>query len=76
MVMDLELVPLKLRLKGLVTIEVSLLVTKIKKTVFEKNIWEYSTAQITKRIIDVSTKEEDKSPPEFLPVVAKVRGFI
>jgi hypothetical protein len=69
--MDLELTPVRLRLIGLVTLEVNLLFAKIKKTLFSKNIWEYSTATIRKNMIDVSTKEPDESPPQFAPVVNK-----
>jgi hypothetical protein len=69
--MDLDLTPVKLRLIGLVTLEVKLLFIKIKKTLFSKNIWEYSTPIIKKTMIDVSTKEQDESPPQFSPVVNK-----
>ena len=70
MTMDLELIPLKLTLSALVTIEIKIpLVGSFKIVVFKKKLWYYQTPLIKKRIIDVSTKEEDKSPPEFSPVV-------
>lgn len=69
--MDLELTPIKLRLIGLVTLEVNLLFAKIKKTLYSKNLWEYSTPTIRKNMIDVSTKEKDETPPQFSPVVNK-----
>ena len=70
MTMDLELIPLKLTLSALVTIEIRVpLVGSFRKTVFKKKLWYYQTPLIKKRIIDVSTKEEDKSPPQFSPVV-------
>ena len=70
MTMDLELIPLKLKLFAQVTVEIKIpLVGKIKEIVFEKELWKYETPLIKKRIIEVSTKEEDESPPQFSPVV-------
>ncbi|KAK3609657.1 hypothetical protein CHS0354_035942 [Potamilus streckersoni] len=63
--MDLELTPITLVLKGLVTLEVNLLLTTIKKTLFEMDIWRYSTPTIKKNIIDSFDKEEDSSPPQI-----------
>ena len=77
MTMDLELIPLKLTLSALVTIEIRVpLVGSFRKTVFKKKLWYYQTPLIKKRIIDVSTKEEDKSPPQFSPVVQVPVGVI
>ncbi|XP_052806221.1 uncharacterized protein LOC128235438 [Mya arenaria] len=69
--MDLKIKPLKLELFGLVTLEVNLLFVRFKKTLFKKRIWHYEMAQISTRVIDASTKEEDVSPPDFSPVVSK-----
>ncbi|XP_052806219.1 uncharacterized protein LOC128235437 [Mya arenaria] len=69
--MDLEIRPLKLELFGLVTLEVDLLFIRFKKTLFEKRIWHYEMPKISKPLVDVSTKEEDVSPPIFSPVVSK-----
>lgn len=68
--MDLKLTPVKLRLIGLVTLEVKIFFVKIKKTLFSKDLWHYTTPTIDKRLIDVSTKEEDESPPQFSPVIS------
>ena len=68
--MDLELIPLKLKLSAQVTIEIKIpLVGAIREVVFEKALWKYQTPLIKKRIINVSTKQEDESPPQFSPVV-------
>jgi hypothetical protein len=63
--MDLEMIPLKLKLMALVTLEINLAFVTVKKTLFKKNIWEYSTPSIRTNIFTVNTKDEDKSPPEF-----------
>jgi hypothetical protein len=67
--MDMELIPISLRLSVLVTLEVNLAVVSFTKTLFSKNIWEYTAPSISKNLIDVSTKEQDESPPQFSPVV-------
>ena len=72
MKMDLELIPIRLRLSALVTLEINLFFGKIKKVLFKFNIWSYEAAKISKNIIDVSTKEKDESPPQFSSVVSKV----
>lgn len=66
------MVPIKLKLFALVTLEVRVFGARFKKTLFKKSIWEYEAAKISKRLIDISTKEEDESPPQFIDVVAKV----
>ncbi|KAK6174798.1 hypothetical protein SNE40_013376 [Patella caerulea] len=65
MTMDLELVPLRLRLLGIVTLRIKLLFVTIKKTLFKATLWEYSTPVIRKRLIDFGKKEKDASPPAF-----------
>ena len=69
--MSLKLIPVKLRLLGLVTLEVNLLFTRIKKTLFKKNIWEYVAPTIETKIIDKHTKDKDLSPPAFEPVISQ-----
>ncbi|XP_035662464.1 uncharacterized protein LOC118406510 [Branchiostoma floridae] len=68
--LDVELIPLELRLKALVTVEVSIpLIGTIKETLFEALLWQFTTQTITERILDLSTKEEDESPPQIEPPV-------
>ena len=67
--MDLDLIPVRLRLYGLVTLEVTVFGVGFTKTLFKKKIWEYEAPKITKRMIEVSTRDEDASPPEFGPPV-------
>ncbi|XP_064646203.1 uncharacterized protein LOC135499389 [Lineus longissimus] len=63
--MDLEIIPLKLKLIALVTLEVDLAFVTIKKVLFSMNLWEYTAPSIRTNIFTVNTKDEDKSPPEF-----------
>ncbi|CAH1250560.1 FAT1 [Branchiostoma lanceolatum] len=74
MKLDLELIPLKLKLMALVTVEVNLLVGTITETLFKADLWKYTTPKITMRILDLSTKEEDNSPPEIESVTADGSG--
>ena len=69
--MTLKLIPVKLRLLGLVTLEVNLLFVKIKKTLYQKTLWQYTAPTLEKRIIDKHTKDKDLSPPAFAPVITK-----
>lgn len=71
LIMDLELTPVKLRLIGLVTLEVHLLFITIRKTLFSMDIWHYTAPTIRKRMIEVSTKEKDETPPQFSPVISR-----
>lgn len=61
--MDLQ--PLTLNLAALVTLEIKLF--KVKKTLFRTNLWRYTTPTIHKRVLEIGAKEEDKSPPDFVP---------
>ncbi|XP_048258679.1 uncharacterized protein LOC124137747 [Haliotis rufescens] len=70
--MDLDLIPVILVLKGLVTVEIKFL--KIKKTLYEAEIFRYTAPVIKKRLFDTVKKEEDTSPPEFLDYVDKPGG--
>ncbi|WAR05127.1 hypothetical protein MAR_020496 [Mya arenaria] len=72
--MYLEMIPLKLELFGLVTLDVKILFKRFKKTLFKKKLWSYAMSKISERIIDVSTREEDSSPPVFSPVVNKSKS--
>jgi hypothetical protein len=67
--MDLVLTPVSLRLKALVTLKIKLIFVTFRKVLFKFDIWRYSTPSITARLIDVSTKEQDESPPEFSPAI-------
>ncbi|XP_048258717.1 uncharacterized protein LOC124137708 isoform X1 [Haliotis rufescens] len=72
--MDMELAPLEMTLRGLVTLEVNLLFVTIKKILYKAVIWRYATPGIRKRLIDTGKKEEDKSPPQFLNYVDNTGG--
>jgi hypothetical protein len=64
--MDLVIIPLSLKLMGLVTLEIDLgPFGSIEKTLFKTNIFEYRAASISTNIFNVHTKDEDKSPPTF-----------
>ncbi|KAI8518956.1 hypothetical protein Bbelb_022130, partial [Branchiostoma belcheri] len=70
MTLDVELIPLELRLKALVTVEVSIpLVGTIKETLFEALLWQFTTPTISARILELTTKEKDESPPKIEPAV-------
>jgi hypothetical protein len=72
--MDLNLVPLKLVLDGVVTIEVHLLFIDFTKELYRKQIWGYTTPTISKPLIRSIKEEEDESPPQFSnPVDKKVQ---
>lgn len=67
--MDIDLIPVILVLKGLVTVEIKF--PKVKKTLYEAEIFRYTAPVIKKRLLDTVKKEEDTSPPEFLDYVDK-----
>ncbi|XP_048250793.1 uncharacterized protein LOC124111176 [Haliotis rufescens] len=70
--MDLELTPIELVLRALVTLEIKIpFIGRIKKTLFSKKLWRYATPTIRKKMIDVGKKEKDESPPQFLQYVDK-----
>ena len=66
--MDLELIPLQLKLAALVTVD--LFVSEI--TVFKTDLWKYTTARIKKNVLHVDKKHEDKSPPQVLLYVDNI----
>ena len=59
--MDVHMIPLIIRLKGLVTVKI-LFFGRI--VLFEKEIWRYEAKKIWGNIFDIHTKDPDKSPPE------------
>jgi hypothetical protein len=61
--LDLVLIPLIIRLKGLVTIEIDLAFVSFTKILFEKLIYSYQAPSITKNIITISRKAKDKTQP-------------
>ena len=69
--MDLELVPIKVSLTCLVTLEVDLLYISFKKILFSSTLWKYVAPTIRTNIFYVSTKEKDETPPQFSPVLNK-----
>lgn len=70
--MYLELTPIEIRLLGLVTLEINLLFTKIKKVLFQRQIWGYKAPTIRAKMVDTLKKEVDKSAPEIDSFVDKV----
>ncbi|XP_048258676.1 uncharacterized protein LOC125384201 [Haliotis rufescens] len=76
LIMDMDLTPLQLTLRGKVTLEINLgkWIGKIRKTLYSAVIWQYSTSTTRKRLIDTGKKEEDKSPPQFLNYVDNTEG--
>ncbi|KAK6192291.1 hypothetical protein SNE40_003784 [Patella caerulea] len=64
--MDVELIPLKLRLlaRVLVRIEIPHIV-KFEKILFSSEIWEYTTPSIRSRLIDYKNEEKDTTAPTF-----------
>ncbi|CAH1242180.1 Hypp6488 [Branchiostoma lanceolatum] len=66
MTLDIELIPLQLKLKALVTLEIKIpFIGTIKKTLFKKTLWKYTTSSIKSRILDLHTWEPDNSAPEL-----------
>ncbi|XP_041378093.1 uncharacterized protein LOC121390363 [Gigantopelta aegis] len=62
---DMELIPLQLKLSAKVTMDLWL--TEV--TLYETDLWKFSTAMIRKNILNLGKKEEDKSPPQVLSYV-------
>lgn len=73
--MNLDLIPVRLQLSAIVTLEVKFLFVKFRATLFRANLWQYSAPRISKKVIDVSNKEEDKTPPEIYPPIGDVSYF-
>lgn len=66
---NLVLIPVRLTLFGLVTLEIDIGVKTFTKTLYKKKLWFFETKKITKDIIHITTKEPDDSPPVISPVV-------
>lgn len=66
--MFLRLTPIRLALYAQVTLEVKILFVRVKKVLFQKNIWHYETPTIRKKVIDSHKQEEDKTPPKIILV--------
>ncbi|XP_078585864.1 uncharacterized protein LOC144867675 [Branchiostoma floridae x Branchiostoma japonicum] len=63
--MDMDLVPLRLELRGILTIEIDLKLKTIKKDLINKLLWQYSTPTIHATIFSLNSDEPDESPPAF-----------
>ncbi|XP_078575735.1 uncharacterized protein LOC144861639 [Branchiostoma floridae x Branchiostoma japonicum] len=72
--MDMNLVPLRLELRGILELNLNLIFTTIKKTLINKLIWEYSTPTIHATIFAINSEEPDKTPPDF-SIYASVKPF-
>ncbi|XP_063408918.1 uncharacterized protein LOC134692399 [Mytilus trossulus] len=74
--MDLDMTPIRLKLKVLITLEIPLLFTSIKITLFKATIWQYSSPTIRQNIISNWKKEKDLTGPvitEFIDKPGKKR---
>ncbi|XP_078658229.1 uncharacterized protein LOC144903712 [Branchiostoma floridae x Branchiostoma belcheri] len=63
--MDMNLVPLRLELRGILELTIPLIFKTIRKTLINKLIWQYSTPTIHATIFAINSDEPDKSPPDF-----------
>ncbi|XP_078658231.1 uncharacterized protein LOC144903714 [Branchiostoma floridae x Branchiostoma belcheri] len=63
--MDMNLVPLRLELRGILELTIPLIVKTIRKTLINKLIWQYSMPTIHATIFAINSDEPDKSPPNF-----------
>ncbi|XP_078575698.1 uncharacterized protein LOC144861600 [Branchiostoma floridae x Branchiostoma japonicum] len=63
--MDMNLVPLRLELRGIVEITIDLKLKTITKELINKLIWQYSTPIIHANIFNINSEEADESPPDF-----------
>jgi hypothetical protein len=61
--MDLVLIPLIIRLLGLVTIEIDLAFVSFTKTLYKAVIYSYQAPSIKKNIITISHKAKDDTKP-------------
>ena len=59
--MDMEMVPLILRLYAKVTVKIFW----DTKTLYNDELWHYEAPAVFKNIFEVHTSKPDKSPPEF-----------
>ncbi|XP_078573994.1 uncharacterized protein LOC144860567 isoform X3 [Branchiostoma floridae x Branchiostoma japonicum] len=63
--MDMNLVPLRLELRGILKLTIPLVFKTIRKTLINKLIWQYSTPTIHATIFAINSDEPDESPPDF-----------
>ncbi|XP_066298079.1 uncharacterized protein [Branchiostoma lanceolatum] len=63
--MDMNLVPLRLELRGILELTVNLKFTSFTRTVINKLLWQYSTPTIHATIFSINSDEPDTSPPDF-----------
>ena len=63
--MYLNLIPIQLRLTALVTLEIPIIIIKIKIVVYKKDLWRYTAPTISTKMFDNIREEEDESPPEI-----------
>ncbi|XP_071798137.1 uncharacterized protein [Asterias amurensis] len=61
--MDIQMIPLIIRLKGKVTLKIPFLG---KKTLYQTELWRYQVDAINANIFDTHTKDPDESPPEIV----------
>lgn len=70
--LDVELIPLSLRLIGLVTLEIDLKFFSIKITLFSTDLYRYRSPSINKKVFHLNKEEEDVSPPDISSITNQV----
>ncbi|XP_019624877.1 PREDICTED: uncharacterized protein LOC109470382 isoform X2 [Branchiostoma belcheri] len=63
--MDMNLVPLRLELRGILELTIPLPFKTITKTLINKLLWQYATPTIHATIFAINSDEPDTSPPDF-----------
>ena len=63
--LDLELIPLSVRLIGLVELEIDLKFTSFTITLFSADLMRYRAPSIRKTIFKIEKKEQDESVPDL-----------
>ncbi|KAK3788402.1 hypothetical protein RRG08_044436, partial [Elysia crispata] len=64
--MDLDLLPLELKLSADVTVNIVHPSETIDKSLFSSNLWYYRAPNIRKRVMEEAGKEDDTSVPQFI----------
>ncbi|GFR58918.1 protein jagged-2 [Elysia marginata] len=64
--MDLDLLPMELKLCADVTVNIAHPSETIDKTLFNSNLWYYRAPNIRKRVMEEAGKEDDTSGPQFI----------
>lgn len=67
--MYLELIPISLKLKALVTVDVSLIFKTITITLFKATLWQYTAPTIRAKLLDSRKGEVDKTGPAITPFI-------